>query len=145
MQFLRPIALKKLLQSSLNTHKHFITRFIAMLFSKNHNRNTPELTRNLAEQTKNPIETHCKPCKIHLWHKNQSKTNKMNEILKNWGALQFLAFFQTKWSKSITTLNWRKQRSFVFFSRYPETSVQHCVPCVVPWLVCLTRWNLNEN
>ena len=33
------------------------------LFHKNHIKNRPEPTKNLAEQTKKSIKTHCKPCK----------------------------------------------------------------------------------
>ena len=71
------------------------------LFRKNHNRNPPEPTKNLAEQTERPIKTNCKPCKNGLWHKNDQKKKTMKEILQNRVALQFLYFFQTKWSKNI--------------------------------------------
>ena len=64
-----------------HTQKNFITCSIAMalinkgvfLFRKNHNRNPPEPTKNLAEQTERPIKTNCKPCKNGLWHKNDQK------------------------------------------------------------------------
>ena len=71
---LRPQAFKKLLQSSLHTKKSLITRIIAVFlinvgvfpFRKNHNRNPPEPTKNLAEQTEKLIKTHCKPGKNRL-------------------------------------------------------------------------------
>ena len=109
LQFLKSKALKKVLQSSLSTHKNFITRSIAMflknvgvfLFCKNHNRKPPEHTKNLAEQTEKPIKTH--------WHKKRSKAKKIKKILQNWDDLQFLGFFSNKMiKKHITMLTWIK-------------------------------------
>ena len=121
LQFLRPKTFKKLLQSSLHTHTHththtnFIPRTIAVflknriavfLFHKNHNRNPPERTKNLAEHTEKPINTYCKSCKNRLWHKKRSKIITMKEILQNWGALQFSVFSSNKMiNKYIAMLN----------------------------------------
>ena len=88
MRFLRPKAFKKLLQSNLHTQKSFTNRSIdvflmnvgVFLFRKNHNRNPPEPTKNLAEQTEKPIKTHCKPCKNRLTEK-RSKIKTVTEIL----------------------------------------------------------------
>ena len=66
----------------------FLTNVGVLRFRKNHNKNPPECTKNLAEQTEKPIKTDYKPCKNRLWHKKQSKILTMKEILQNWGAIQ---------------------------------------------------------
>ena len=153
LQFLRTKALKRLLQSNLNPHKIFITRSIAVffiflfffmfLFPKNHNRNPPELTRNLAEQTEKPIKTHCKPYKNRLWQKKRSKTKKTNEILQNWGALQFS--FSSKMIKKNNNVELKKTEIFCIC---PDTQRRVCniVCLVLPLSLCvLICWNLNKN
>ena len=107
------------------THKKsFITHSIAMflinvdvfLFSINHNRNSPETSTNLTEQTEKSIKTHWKPCKNRLWHKKQSKIT-MKEILENCGALQILGFFfKQNYQKTYSNVALKKTEIFCICS-----------------------------
>ena len=97
MRFLRPKAFKKLLQLNLHTQKSFTTRSIdvflmnvgVFLVRKNHNKNPPEPTKNLAEQTEKPIKTHCKPCKNRL----TQKTIKNKDSDRDFAKLRCLTVF----------------------------------------------------
>ena len=60
------------------------------LFHKNHVKNPPEPTKNLAVQTEKSIKTHCKPCKNRLLHK---KTLKNKDHERDFAKLRCLAGF----------------------------------------------------
>ena len=74
-------------------------------FRKNDNRNLPEPTKNLAEQTEEPIKTHSKTCKICLTQ--ETIKNKENERdFAKLRCLTVLTFFPNKIiKKHIAMLN----------------------------------------
>ena len=57
----------------------FLTNVGVLLFRKIHNRNPPEGTKNLAEQT---IKTHCKPLCLSLTQKNDQKYKQWKRFCK---------------------------------------------------------------
>ena len=134
INFYNPVCTQKKNNFITRSITVFLTNVGVFLFRKNQNRKPPERTKNLAEQTAKPIKTHCKPCKSRSWHKKRSKVITMKEILQNWDALQFSIFSSNKIINKL-----------LYLSRYIETSVLHCVPCVSSWLVCFTCWNQSRT
>ena len=130
INFYNPVCTQK--KNNFITHSItvFLTDLGVFLFHKNHNRNPPDRTKNLAEQTEKPIKTHCKPCKSRSWHK---KTVKNNNNERDFAKLRCPTVFNFSSNKIIYKL--------LYLSRYIETSVLYCVPGVSSWLVCFKCWN----
>ena len=106
LQFLRPKAFKKLLQSSLHTGKNFSARII---IGTHQNQSRSWQTRSWQNRLKNLLKP---TVNLSKTVEKRSKIKTMKQISENWGALQFLVFFKQKHQKTYSNVELKKTEIF---------------------------------